>query len=182
MSRLRPCLIGLVLAVLAPAHALAQQQLGAVQGTITEDQTHAVLPGVTVTVTNLATGVSRTTASNEAGVYRVPSLEPGRYKVVAELTGFKTAAQTELVVPVGATLGVNFTMSPGALETTIEVRGVTPEIQTEKADVSAVVEQKKITDLPLVGRNVLSLTALQPGVNGIPSGPRVLQLGVKYIF
>jgi hypothetical protein len=167
-SLFRPFVLALALLALASAPALAQQQLGAIQGTIT-DATRGVLPGVTVTVTNLDTGVRRTTTTNASGVYRVPSVEPGRYKVSAELQGFRTSSQNEITVSVGATLGVNFTMQTGNVEERIEVTGVTPDIQTEKADVSSVVEQKKITDLPLVGRNVLSLAAFQMGVNGIPS-------------
>ena len=159
------CLAFVVAASLAHP-TLAQQQLGAIQGTIV-DQSKAVMPGVTVTVTNLDTGLVRTTISNETGVYRVTSLDPGRYKVTAELQGFRSAAQNEVVLSVGATLGVNFNLAPGTINESIEVRGVTPDIQTEKADISAVVEQKKINDLPLVGRNVLSLAALQPGINGI---------------
>src|SRR5438093_5916305 len=148
--------------------ASAQQQLGAIQGTIV-DQTKALLPGVTVTATNLDTGVSRSTVSNDAGIYRIPSLDPGRYNVQAELQGFRIATQSDISLSVGATLGVNFTLNPGTVEETVQVRAVAPDIQTEKADVSAVVEQKKVVDLPLVGRNVLSLAALQPGINGIPS-------------
>ena len=155
----------LTLAARSPLHA---QQLGAIQGTIS-DQTHAVLPGVTVTVTNLDTGVARTALSNQAGIYRVASLDPGAYKVQAELQGFRTAAQTDVRLSVGATLGVNFTLNAGAVEESVQVTAVAPDIQTEKADLSSVVEQKKIVDLPLVGRNVLSLAALQPGINGIPS-------------
>jgi carboxypeptidase family protein/TonB-dependent receptor-like protein len=147
--------------------AFAQQQLGAVQGTIV-DSTGSVLPGVTVTVTNVDTGAARSTTTNDTGLYRMPSLEPGRYKVVAELPGFQTVTRGDLIVSVGATLGVNFTLAPGALQEQIQVTGVSPDIQTEKADVSSVVESKKINDLPLVGRNVLSLAALQPGINGIP--------------
>src|SRR2546423_1578720 len=79
------------------APSAAQQQLGAVQGTIT-DQTRAVLPGVTVTVTNLATGISRAAVTNDAGIYRVASLDPGRYKVQAELQGFRTTTQTDLTL------------------------------------------------------------------------------------
>ncbi|PYR73831.1 MAG: hypothetical protein DMF86_19680, partial [Acidobacteria bacterium] len=170
MPRIRVCLVALACACLGLTSAAlaAQQQLGTIQGTIT-DQTHGVLPGVAITVTNLDTNISRTATSNETGVFRVPSLDPGRYKVAAELQGFKTSAQTDVVLSVGTTLGVNFTMAPGTVEEAIQVRGIAPDIQTEKADVSAVVEQKKITDLPLVGRNVLSLAALQPGINGIPS-------------
>ena len=90
-----------------------QQQLGAIQGTII-DTTQGVMPGVTVTVTNTRTGGARTATTNTAGVYRVISLEPGRYTVVAELQGFRSASQADLTVSVGAVLGVNFTLSPGA--------------------------------------------------------------------
>ena len=165
--------LGIAVAVLA-APAAAQQQLGAMQGTIV-DQTRGVLPGVTVTVTNTDTGISRTTTTNDTGVYRVPSLDPGRYKVKAELQGFRSATQTDLTLSVGATLGVNFTLNTGTVEEVIQVTAVAPDIQTEKADISAVVEQKKIVDLPLVGRNVLSLAALQPGINGIPATTDFLQ-------
>ena len=172
MSSTRRFLIGClalgVLGLAAPSRALAQQQLGAIQGTIV-DQSKAVLPGVTVTVTNLDTGITRSTVTNETGVYRLLSLDPGRYKVSAELQGFGPASQNEVLVSVGSTMGVNFSLAPGGLEETIEVRAVAPDIQTEKAEISAVVEQKKINDLPLVGRNVLALAALQPGINGIPS-------------
>ena len=146
--------------------AIGQQQLGAIQGAIT-DQTKAILPGVTVTVTNVNTGITRVATTNESGVYRVPSLDPGLYKVQAELPGFRTAVQTDLTLSVGATLGVNFTLNAGQVEEAIQVRAVAPDIQTEKADISAVIERKKIVDLPLVGRNVLSLAALQPGINGV---------------
>jgi hypothetical protein len=171
MSSTRRFLIGclaLAAALACPPASSAQQQLGAIQGTIV-DESRAVMPGVGVTVTNLATGVSRTTVTNETGVYRVLSLDPGRYSVTAELQGFRKAAQSDVIVSVGATLGVNFTLAPGGVEEAIEVRGTPPDIQTEKADISAVVEEKKINDLPLVGRNVLALAALQPGINGIPS-------------
>ncbi len=164
-----PCWLVLALAALAaPAIVNAQSHLGAIQGTVT-DASGAILPGVTVTVTNLDTGISRTTVSNQTGVYRVQSLDPGRYTVSADLQSFRRATRTEVVLSTGATLGINFTMQPGSVEETVEVVGTPPDIQTERAEVSSIVEQKKITDLPLVGRNVLSLTALQPGISGIPS-------------
>ncbi len=153
----------------ASAPALAQQQFGAIQGTIT-DQTGGVLPGVTVTIRNLATGVTLTATSNATGVYRMPSLDPGRYEVTVELMGFRKMIERAVVVSVGATVGLDFRLQPGELSETIEVVGHSPDIQTEKADISAVVEQKKIADLPLVGRNPLALAALQPGIVGIPSG------------
>jgi hypothetical protein len=151
----------------AAPHAAAQQQLAALQGTIT-DQTGGVLPGVTVTVTNRDTGGARTTSTNERGVYRMPSLEPGRYDVVAELQGFGKMTQNDVILTVGATQGLNFTMQPGAVSETVNVTGTAPLVQTEIANVAAVVDRQKLEALPLVGRNVMALAALQPGINGIP--------------
>lgn len=158
-------LIALLLA-LAAVPAAAQQQLGAIQGTIT-DSSGAVVPGVTVTVTSVATSVDRSTVSSEQGVYRMPSLDPGRYEVKAALEGFRTVQQRGVIVSVGATVGLDIQMQAGQLTETVEVVGSSPDIQTEKADVSAVVEQRKVVDLPLIGRNPLALAALQPGVVGI---------------
>jgi Carboxypeptidase regulatory-like domain len=153
MSHVRRSSLAFFVALATALSAAAQQQLGAIQGTIT-DQTHAVLPTVTVTVTNLDTGVVRTVQTNEAGIYRVASLDPGLYKVEAALQGFKTAGQTDVRLSVGATLGINFTLNPGGVEEAIQVTGRSPDIQTEKAEVSSVVEQQKVVDLPLVGRNM----------------------------
>lgn len=160
----------IALGVLGSAEPVAaQQQLGVIQGTIS-DPTKAVVPGVSVTATNLETGLARTTATNTAGVYRIPSLEPGRYDVAAELAGFRKAVRKEVVVSVGATLGINFTLEPGGVAETVEVAAALPDIQTEKAELSAVVERKRIADLPLMGRNVLQLAALQPGLNAALPG------------
>jgi hypothetical protein len=162
-------LLGAALLAALPGPAAAQQQLAAVQGTAT-DATSAVLPGVVVTVTNQATGVARTATSNARGVYRILSVEPGRYDVSAELQGFRKVVQRDVVLSVGATLGIDFRMEPGGMEETIEVGAVVPDIQTQKADVSAVVEQKKIVDLPLMARNVLQLAGLQPGIQAALPG------------
>jgi hypothetical protein len=160
--------LSLLALLFAPAALTAQQQLAAVQGTIT-DQTGAVLPGVTVTVTNVNTGIARTVATNESGLYRVSSLDPGTYRVLAELQGFSRTERDQVALAVGATAGLDFVLAAGEVSEVIKVQGAPAEIQTQRADLSAVVEAKKVSDLPLVGRNPLSLTALQPGVTGIPS-------------
>jgi hypothetical protein len=170
VSRMPAALAGLIALalVLAPSPAVfAQQQLAAVQGTIV-DQTGGVLPGVTVTVTNMDTNVVRTSVTNEAGVYRVPSLDPGRYQLAAELMGFRRSVRSDVRLPVGQIVGINFELQAGEVTEVVEVVGIAGTIQTEKADVSAVVEQRKIVDLPLVGRNPLALATLQPGVVGTP--------------
>lgn len=168
MSNVRRVLVlCFVLLLLAAPPVAAQQQLGAVQGTIT-DQSAAVVPGATITLTNLDTGVVRTALSNDAGVYRFVSVEPGRYRISAGLDGFRGSTRNEVIVSVASTVGANFSLQPGNISESVDVTAGAPDIQTDRADVSAVVEQKKITDLPLVGRNVMSLVSLQPGVMGIP--------------
>jgi hypothetical protein len=106
-------LVGACALTLTPS-VFAQQQLAAIQGTIT-DPSRALLPGVTVTVTNMDTGAVRTTSTNDSGVYRVPSLDPGRYEVTAELDKFRKAVRSDLTLSVGATLGLNMTLEPGVL-------------------------------------------------------------------
>lgn len=168
-SILPALLLGLLMAVPLASPAFAQRQLGAIQGTIT-DATGAVLPGVTVTATSKSTGEARTTVTNEVGIYRLQSLDPGSYDVVAELSGFGKGGRTDVVVSVGASVGLNLTMTTSAVTETIQVRGVSPDIQTEKADLSSVVERQRIVDLPIAGRNPLTLATLQPGVLGLPGG------------
>jgi hypothetical protein len=84
-----------LLTVLLAAPALAQRQLGAIQGTIV-DATGGVLPGVSVTATNKSTGEVRTTVTNEAGIYRLQSLDPGTYDVVAQLSGFGQSGRSDV--------------------------------------------------------------------------------------
>ncbi|HEY3381018.1 MAG TPA: TonB-dependent receptor [Vicinamibacterales bacterium] len=160
-----PLILFCLLALAVPA--VAQLQLATIQGTVT-DQTGGVLPGVTVTATNTGTRVARSTVTNERGVYRLPSIEPGVYDVTVELQGFGKLSRPKVDIEVGATLGLNFTLQPGAIAETITVTGEAPMVQTEIASVSAVVERKQLEALPLVGRNVMALAALQPGINGIP--------------
>jgi hypothetical protein len=136
--RLLALMCGLLVAAPLATPAFAQRQLGAIQGTIT-DATGAVLPGVTVSATNKNTGEVRTTTSNEVGIYRLQSLDPGTYDIVAQLTGFGQGGRGDVIVSVGASVGVNLTMSTTGVTETIQVQGVSPDIQTEKADLSSVV-------------------------------------------
>jgi hypothetical protein len=151
-----------------PADA-GQRQLGALQGTV-RDQTGGVLPGATVTVTQAATGEIRTAITNESGIFRVPSLDAGRYSVTVTLTGFGAVEYADVRVSVGATLGLDVTMAPGAIAREVLVTPGSSDIQTERADVSYVAERRRIADLPIAGRNPLHLATLQPGVIGLPGG------------
>ncbi len=159
MRRVFPLLLWLLF-VCAPAGA---QTLGTITGEV-KDASGALIPGATVTATNTGTNAAREMPSNEAGIYTFAALPPGPYVVKAELQGFKTSQQA-IELHVEQTVRVNFTMEIGTLSETAEVTGVAPLITTENATVGTVIENRRIVELPLNGRNFLSLVALSPNVS-----------------
>ena len=159
MRRILPTVLVCLLACV-PAFA---QTLGTITGEV-KDASGAIIPGVTVTAQNNATNATREGTSNEAGAYSFPAMQPGTYTVKAELQGFKTVQNTA-ELHVEQTLRLNFTMEIGTLTETAEVTGVAPLITTENATVGTVIENRRIVELPLNGRNYLSLIALSPNVS-----------------
>jgi hypothetical protein len=139
------------------------QTLGTVTGVV-RDASGAIIPGATVTVVNTGTNAAREAQSNESGSYSFPALPPGNYSVKAELQGFRTV-QHPAELHVEQTLRVDFTLEIGTLSETTEVTGVAPLITTENATVGTVIENRRIVELPLNGRNFLSLVALSPNVS-----------------
>ena len=139
------------------------QTLGTITGEV-KDGSGAIIPGATVTVTNTGTNASREMPSNASGIYTFTALPPGPYVVKSELQGFKTVQQ-EVDLHVEQTVRVNFTMEIGTLSETAEVTGIAPLITTENATVGTVIENRRIVELPLNGRNFLSLVALSPNVS-----------------
>src|SRR3954447_17796561 len=110
----------LSLSLTAPAFAQSQGANGAIEGVVS-DSSGGVLPGVTVTITNIETGTERSVGPNEKGLYRAPLLPLGKYKVVAELQGFKKFEGTDIQLSVGQTATVNATLSVGTVSETITV-------------------------------------------------------------
>jgi hypothetical protein len=159
MRRILPTVLVWLLACV-PSFA---QTLGTITGEV-KDASGAIIPGATVTATNTGTNASREMASNEAGTYTFAALPPGPYVVKSELQGFKTV-QNAVELHVEQTVRVNFTMEIGTLTETAEVTGVAPLITTENATVGTVIENRRIVELPLNGRNFLSLIALSPNVS-----------------
>src|SRR5437867_2681459 len=147
--------------LLAPS--VFSQTLGTVTGEV-RDSTGAVIPGVEVTVRNTETNVSRPVATNESGAYTVPALNPGIYEVRASKSGFKSATRSNIELQVQQTARVDFTLDVGQVSESVEVTGAAALLTTENATVGTVIEQQRITDLPLNGRNFLSLVALSPNV------------------
>src|SRR5690349_17493041 len=126
-----------LLALLIAAPALAQRSTGTIRGTV-RDATQSVLPGVTVTVTNQDTGLVRNVVTNASGVYSASELPVGRYKVTAELQGFKTGSRTDVTLRVADDLAVDFELATGTLSEVVNVQGASTIVKTIGGDVSGV--------------------------------------------
>jgi hypothetical protein len=143
--------------------ALAQSATGEIQGTIV-DQSGAVLPGVTVTITNTATGATREAITDAGGLFGVPGLPVGPYEVQASLQGFATQRQTDLRVQVGQAITLRLELGVAAVAETITVAGTSPVVETTKSQVSSVVSETAVANLPANGRNFIDFVLLTPGV------------------
>jgi hypothetical protein len=156
------CLVAVLLLSAAIGTAVAQTS-GDIAGEV-RDQSGAVAPNASVTATNTATNVSRSTITNSAGVYSFPNLTPGPYQVKASAAGFATSA-VNLQLQVQQTARVDFTLTVGSASQTVEVSAGAEMLNTENATVGTVIEEKRILELPLNGRNFFSLVALSPNVS-----------------
>jgi hypothetical protein len=156
-----------VLAVLCACNvALGQGSNGSILGTVT-DQTRAVIPGVSVTTENTQTGISATTISNEAGVYSFPSIQPGVYRVIAELPGFKKLVNNDVKIDVGARISLNLTLEVGGSETVVEVSApMEAAVALGTSSIGGMITGQAVTQLPLPSRNALDLIATQAGIVG----------------
>jgi outer membrane receptor protein involved in Fe transport len=143
--------------------ALAQGGRAEVNGTVFDQKT-AVLPGVAVTATDEATGLVRTTTSNESGRFVISSVVPGRYTMKAELAGFQTQTRTGVVVSVGQEITVDFTLPVGAVAEQVTVTEEVPIVEITSTRVGANISNSEIDSLPSLGRNQLSLMQLVPGL------------------
>jgi hypothetical protein len=147
----------------APALASAQATTGSISGTVT-DESSAILPGVTITVTNIDTGVVRAQVTDTRGRYRVLDLSPGSYELGTELQGFTPVKRTSLVVAIGKDLLVDIELKVGALSELVTVAGETSSVSLGSTTAGGVVTTKQIAELPLNGRSFMQLATLQPGV------------------
>jgi hypothetical protein len=149
---------------LAPSSLLAQAtDTGTVVGSTT-DQSGAVIPGATITVTDTVTGAVRTTVTNSSGQYVLVNVPPGNYRVNATKSGFSISEVASQTVSVGTQTTVNFRLAVGTEQTTIEVQASGADLQTLNATIGATVSPIAIDSLPSVGRDVSTFVTLQPGV------------------
>ena len=161
----RSAICGSVFAVVLLSAILVYGQTtgGTILGTVS-DESGARLPGVTVTITHVETGIVRTVTTDETGRYRAPALGLGNYEVKAELTGFRTAVRSGIQLTVAAEVVVNLSLSVGTVSEQVQVTVETPLVEITSATLSGLVDDKKIRDLPLNGRSFDTLAFMQPGV------------------
>jgi Carboxypeptidase regulatory-like domain/TonB dependent receptor-like, beta-barrel len=163
--RPRSALVASALLALAFAGApvMAQDFRGAIAGTVS-DATGGVLPGVTITVTNLGTGVSQNVITDGRGLYQVLYLNPGTYSVTAELSGFKKVVLSGNEVRVGDVVRADIRMEPGGLEQAVTVTAEAPTLNTTTGVTGTTVDARQIAELPLGDGTAYMLTRLAPGI------------------
>ena len=146
----------------------AQTFRGTILGTVT-DTTGAVVPGATITIRNVNTGLVRTTESQADGSYRVSELPIGTYDVTVEKADFQTSVTSGVKVDVAAERRVDSALKPGAVKELITVSGEElPEIETTSDNLGGTLTQESVKDLPINGRDYTKLIYLNPGVAGSP--------------
>ena len=162
------CVFGAAALVLSTAMAFAQAT-AELNGRVA-DESGAVLPGVTVTATQTDTGFTRSVVTDGRGTYVMPNLPTGPYRLEVALQGFRTYVQTGIVLQVGGTPTINAVLSVGSLEETVSVEAATPLVDVRSTGISEVVEQERILELPLQGRQVTDLIVLAgAAVQGVPN-------------
>jgi hypothetical protein len=142
---------------------LGQDATGRIAGTVV-DQSGAVIAGVTITVTNVGTGISRGIVSDNEGNYLVVDLPIGNYRVTAEKAGFTKLLTGDQKLLIGQTLRVDLSMAVGATTEVVQVQEVASTVETVSSTLGQSVTSRTLVNMPLNGRNVLDLALLQPGV------------------
>ena len=193
MNCVQRVLVFLFVLVLTASTGWAQST-GELAGRVT-DESGAVLPGVTITATQTDTGFVRTVATDGAGAWVMPNMPTGPYRLEVSLQGFRTYVQTGIVLLVGATPTINASLAVGSLEETVSVEAAAPIVDVRSAGISEVVENERIVELPLQGRQVTDLivlagAAVQTGIattRSMPGGVNIsvaggLSFGVAYLL
>jgi hypothetical protein len=160
--------------------ALFAQTTNANLGGTVSDSSKALIPGVTVTATNTATGIVSTNVTNETGAYNFASLQTGTYKVTAELPGFQTQTYNDVVLGVSQQVRLNFALQVGGQAQSVEVSVAADTlIATTSSSVGTVLPEYKVRDLPLASRNILDLVSTASGAQGSNfAGARLTQLNI----
>jgi hypothetical protein len=139
---------------------------GSLSGTVS-DESGAAIPEATVSISNVATGVTTNVTTNGQGIYNAPNLLPGNYQVTASAQGFGTSVQSGVILTVGAQHVLNMSMKVGTVTQRVEVTGEAQDVQLVNPTISGVISSNTIVELPLNGRSWTDLATLQPGVSSI---------------
>ena len=182
-ARLMPVFLLVALGVLLYARPAAAQTAatGNIEGLVT-DVSGGVLPGVTVQIRNRDTNVAREVVTSELGLYRAPALQPGMYEVSATLSGFDVRPVTNIRVQVGQTVSVDLQMRPAGVAESVSVTAEAPLVDTQRSDVSNVISQEAIQNLPLVGRRWDNFVLLSPGVTNDGNFGLVTYRGISGLY
>lgn len=168
--------VSLVAFALLPGEAWAQT--AELRGVVT-DNSGAVLPGVNVAITNEATGVERAVVTDDQGTFRAPALQPGPYLVKSELMGFTTELR-KVTLTVGEVADLRVTLNVGAVSETVNVTAAAVQVDTSKSDLSGVVNQEQLAELPVLNRGFVGLAQLLPG--GGPARSPDSRFGIQTAF
>lgn len=153
----------LTLALVGCVWAQSEAGSAAIEGTVT-DATNAVVPGATIAVRNLETGLTRTVTSDTRGNFTVPVLPVGRYEVAVTLTGFGTAKRTNIQLSVGETTAVNFSLAAAGVNEQTTVNASADTLDPEESATGTTIAPRAVQDLPIRGRNFTDFVQLTPGV------------------
>ena len=154
----------LILCLITAIASAVGQTFGEVTGTVS-DSSAAIVAGAVVTLINTETSQARKVETNETGNYTIPFVPPGVYQIRVEKPGFKSATRSDVRVQVADSVRVNFAIEVGSVSESIEVQGGTPLLTTENATVGTVIDNRRIVELPLNGRNYLQMVSLSPNVS-----------------
>jgi hypothetical protein len=180
MTGLPRTLVGALTVFLSASVAWAQLSTAQLSGRVT-DESGAVLPGVTVTAIQTETGLTRSVATSDNGRYVLPNLPTGPYRLEAMLQGFRTYSQTGIVLQVAATPTINVVLGIGSLEETVAVEAAAPLVDVQSAGIGDVIDNERIVELPLQGRQVTDLIVLAGAAinNDTEINPRYTRGGVR---
>src|SRR5499427_8549923 len=163
MTNRKGLLLAALMALLASVAALGQTPTATLSGVV-RDASGALVPNVKITARNASTGATRDATTDSEGRYNLTNLGPGQYEVRAERAGFKTAAQSGVILTVGGAAVLDLTVQIGEVSEIVEVKQEEPLIEPTKAELSRVVNERSIESLPIIGRNFVDFAKLSSGV------------------
>lgn len=171
-------ILKLFLVLLAALPTLAQINVGRISGTVV-DSSGAVVAGCPVQATNTSTGLTATAQTDGVGVYVFPGLVAGTYDLKVEKQGFRSIAQSGVVLDAASQRTANFTLEVGSMTESVSISAAAQQVQTESGDVGRVIADRQLSQIPLNGRNYAQLLRLIPGTAAMTLDPFALQLSTQ---